>query len=55
MLGRIEHVTSGRIARVSSLRGLTSFLADVLRDVTESGAQLVNGDTRKDDTRCPRT
>jgi len=32
MLGRIEHVTSGRIARITSLRGLTTFLTDILRD-----------------------
>jgi hypothetical protein len=32
MLGRIEHVRSGRIARISSLTGLTTFLRDVLRD-----------------------
>ena len=35
MLGRIEHVTSGRIARITSLGGLTTFLADVLRDAAE--------------------
>ena len=32
LLGRIEHVTSGRVARITSLRGLTDFIADVLRD-----------------------
>ena len=36
LLGRVEHVTSGRIARITSLRGLTTFLADVLRDRTGS-------------------
>jgi len=36
MLGRIEHVTSGRIARFSSLSGLTTFLREVLRDTAES-------------------
>jgi hypothetical protein len=36
MLGRIEHVTSGRIARITSLSGLTAFLRDVLRDAAES-------------------
>jgi hypothetical protein len=36
MLGRVEHVTSGRIARISSLRGLTTFLGDVLRDAAGS-------------------
>jgi hypothetical protein len=36
MLGRIEHVTSGRIARITSLRGLTTFLADVLREAAGS-------------------
>ena len=37
VLGRIEHVTSGRIARITSLRGLTTFLRDVLRDVDIHG------------------
>jgi hypothetical protein len=32
VLGRIEHVTSGRIARIASLRELVAFLAEVLRD-----------------------
>jgi hypothetical protein len=32
VVGRIEHVTSGRIAHVASLRGLVAFLTDVLRD-----------------------
>jgi len=32
MLGRIEHVTSGRIAHITSLGGLVTFLAEVLRD-----------------------
>jgi hypothetical protein len=32
MRGRIEHVTSGRIARITSLRGLVAFLAEVLGD-----------------------
>jgi len=36
MLGRIEHVTSGRIARIRSLRGLTTFLREVLRDAAGS-------------------
>jgi len=36
MLGRIEHVTSGRIARISSLRGLMTFLRDVLGEAGES-------------------
>jgi len=38
MLGRIEHVTSGRVARIGSLRELTAFLGDVLRE-TSSGAR----------------
>jgi len=38
VLGRIEHVTSGRIARIGSLRELTAFLGDVLRDAA-SGAR----------------
>ena len=36
MLGRIEHVTTGRIARIGSLRELTTFLRDVLREVAGS-------------------
>jgi hypothetical protein len=36
MLGRVEPVTSGRIARIRSLRGLTTFLREVLRDAAES-------------------
>ena len=36
VLGRIEHVRSGRIARITSLGGLTTFLADVLRDAAGS-------------------
>jgi hypothetical protein len=39
MLGRIEHVTSGRIARIRSLRELTTFLGDVLRDAADSRAR----------------
>jgi hypothetical protein len=31
VIGRIEHVTSGRVAHVTSLRELLAFLADVLR------------------------
>jgi hypothetical protein len=31
LLGRIEHVTTGRIAHVRSLRELITFLRDVLR------------------------
>jgi hypothetical protein len=36
MLGRIEHVTSGRIARIRSLRELLTFLREVLGDVAGS-------------------
>lgn len=32
MLGRVEHVASGRVAHVTSLRGLMAFLTGVLRD-----------------------
>jgi hypothetical protein len=32
VVGRVEHVTSGRVAHVTSLRGLVAFLTDVLRD-----------------------
>jgi hypothetical protein len=31
LIGRIEHVTSGRVAHVTSLRELLAFVADVLR------------------------
>ena len=31
MRGRVEHVASGRVAHVTSLRGLVAFLTDVLR------------------------
>ena len=34
VLGRVEHVASGRVAHVTSLRGLVTFLANVLRDQT---------------------
>jgi hypothetical protein len=30
MLGRVEHVTSGRVTHITSLRELVAFLADVL-------------------------
>ena len=36
MLARIEHVTSGRIARITSTRELTTFLADVIREAAEA-------------------
>jgi hypothetical protein len=39
VLGRIEHVTSGRVARITSLRGLLNFLTDVLREATGSGVR----------------
>ena len=32
LLGRVEHVTSGRVARVSSLRELITLLAEVLAE-----------------------
>ena len=32
LLGRVEHVASGRVAHVTSLRELVTFLIDVLRD-----------------------
>lgn len=32
MIGRVEHVTSGRVTHVTSLGELLSFLADVLRE-----------------------
>ena len=36
LVGRIEHVTSGKVAHVTSLRELVAFLTDVLRDQKES-------------------
>jgi len=32
VVGRIEHITSGKVAHVTSLRELVAFLTDVLRD-----------------------
>jgi hypothetical protein len=32
IVGRVEHVTSGRVTHVSTLRELMNFLSDVLRD-----------------------
>jgi hypothetical protein len=32
LVGRIEHVTSGQVARVTSLRELLDFMAKVLRE-----------------------
>jgi hypothetical protein len=31
VLGRVEHVTSGKVAHITSLRELVAFLTDVLR------------------------
>jgi len=38
LLGRIEHVTSGRVARITSLRALVGFLTDLLGDVDVRGS-----------------
>jgi hypothetical protein len=32
LVGRVEHITSGQVARVASVRELLVFFADVLRD-----------------------
>ena len=32
VLGRVEHVASGQVAHITSLRELVAFLTDVLRD-----------------------
>ena len=32
MLGRVEHIASGRVTHITSVRGLLTFLIDVLRD-----------------------
>jgi hypothetical protein len=34
LLGRVEHVTSGKVAHVASLRELVTFLAEVLGELT---------------------
>ena len=36
VIGRVEHVTSGRVAHVTSLRELVAFLAQVLRERVRS-------------------
>ena len=38
MLARVEHVTSGRVARVTSLRQLVTFVVDVLNTTTNRGS-----------------
>jgi hypothetical protein len=37
VVGRIEHVTSGKVAHVTSLRELVAFLAEVLGDGATGG------------------
>ena len=37
VIGRVEHVTSGRVTHVTSLRQLLAFLADVLRQHAGGG------------------
>jgi hypothetical protein len=37
VIGRVEHVTSGRVTHVISLRELLAFLADVLRQQAAGG------------------
>src|ERR1051325_7217161 len=32
LLGRVEHIASGRVTHVTTMRGLLTFLIDVLRD-----------------------
>jgi len=39
LVGRIEHVTSGKVAHVASLRELVAFLTDVLRDRESKGRE----------------
>ena len=36
VLGRVEHVTSGQVAHVTSLRELLAFLAAALRETVRS-------------------
>ena len=36
VVGRVEHVTSGQVAHVTSLRQLVAFLAQVLRERVRS-------------------
>jgi hypothetical protein len=44
LLGRIEHVTSGQVAHVSSLRELLAFIAKVLRDQTRGAHGSIDAD-----------
>jgi hypothetical protein len=37
LVGRVEHVTSGKVAHVTSLRELVAFLAEVLGDGAAGG------------------
>ena len=32
LFGRVEHIASGRVTHITSVRGLLNFLIDVLRD-----------------------
>jgi hypothetical protein len=47
MLGRVEHVSSGRVAHVTSLRGLVAFLGEVLCTAVtgDSGDGIPSSDT----------
>jgi hypothetical protein len=44
LVGRIEHVTSGQVARIASLRELLDFMAKVL-DEGAAAAPCANPDT----------
>src|SRR4029453_2165382 len=40
--GRVEHVTSGQVAHITSLRELLAFLAKVLRNHRAGGREITN-------------
>ena len=41
MLARVEHIASGRVTHVASVRGLLTFLIDVLRE--SGGSETIEG------------
>ena len=52
VVGRVEHVTSGRVAHVTSLRELVTFLTDVLRDEAPGGrGEMAHRRVRKEGER----
>ena len=56
MVGRVEHVSSGRVTHVNSLRELMAFLEEVLRTtVQEDGAASGDQPMRRDRKREPKS